>query len=191
MNEIRYVTGNSYKFATVARYLECCAPEIKLISASGYDLDEIQNSDQRIVALDKARKAWNLIKKPLLVDDDGIYFEKYHDFPGVFTKYIYEGLGVDGLYTLVEQGDAATCKVTMVYWYGPEQYELFEGVCRGMINVKPDYTADPGDPMFIPEGSIKSCAELYASGEWAQYDYRIDALKKFLAWYNNNKKNVF
>jgi len=183
MNHIYYVTGNSNKFETVARYLERCAPEIQLIPAPGYDLREIQTIDQRVVAIDKARQAWELVKKPILVDDDGIYFDKYRDFPGVFTKYVYEGLGIDGLYQLVEQGDAATCKVQMVYWYGDEQYEVFEGVCCGTINAKPSYTADPGDPMFIPAGSTQSCAELYASGEWEPYDYRIDALKKFLVWH--------
>lgn len=187
MNKLYYVTGNAYKFETVAHYVQQHAPEIEIVQAKIADLHEIQESDQKVVAIDKARKAWQVLKKPLLVDDDGIYFEKYRDFPGVFTKQVYECLGVEGLYKLVQAGDAATCKVTMVYWYGPENYEVFEGICPGTIAEKPTFTADPGDPMFIPKGSNKNCAELYASGEWAHYDYRIDALKKFLTWYKKDR----
>ena len=185
MNKIFYATGNSYKFQTIASYTQQHLPDIEIVQVSGLDIHEMQHTDQNIVAIDKAKQAWNLLQQPVLVDDDGIYFEKYHDFPGVFTKQVYDSLGVDGLYKLVQEGDVATCKVTMVYWYGPESYAIFEGMCPGTIAKKPLFTADPGDPMFIPAGSSKNCAELYASGEWKQYDYRIDAYKKFIAWYQN------
>jgi XTP/dITP diphosphohydrolase len=36
----------------------------------------------------------------VVVDDSGIYFDTYPDFPGVLSKYIYKSLGMYGLQKL-------------------------------------------------------------------------------------------
>lgn len=185
MNELYYATGNSDKFDAVNRYLEKNLPHI-VLKPCVQDFPEIQSYDQRAVAVDKARQAWDYLQKPVLVDDAGIYFEKYRDFPGVLTKFVYRGIGIEGLCKLTEPGDKATFRLSMVYYYGPETYEVFVGECPGHIIHQEHFVTgeySPYDQIFAPEGRKETFAELLQSGQAEQYHYRIHALKKFLHWY--------
>lgn len=185
MNELYYATGNSDKFETVYKYLEANLPHVTL-KPCVQDFPEIQSYDQRAVAIDKARQAWDYLKKPVLVDDAGIYFEKYRDFPGVLTKFVYRGIGIDGLCKLVAPGDKAIFRLHMVYWYGPEQYEVFIGECHGHIIHQSKFITgenSPYDQIFAPNERTQTFAELLVLGEAEPYNYRIHALKKFLHWY--------
>ena len=185
MKELYYATSNSDKFELVNRYLEKNMPHVELKPFTE-DLVEIQSYDQREVAIDKARQAWDALQKPVIIDDAGIYFEKYRDFPGVLTKYVYRGLGREGLLKLVEPGDKAYFQLTMVYWYAPEKYEVFVGRCQGHIVHQTEFIPGEGSPydvMFAPDGETRTFAELHAAGEHEKYHYRLDALKKFLHWY--------
>lgn len=182
--ELYYATGNSDKFELVVRYLEKNASHIQLKPCT-HDLIEIQSYDQQEVAIDKARQAWALLQKPVIVDDAGIYFEKYRDFPGVLTKYVYRGLGHEGLLKLVAPGDKAYFKLTMVYWYAPEKYEVFVAQCSGHIVHQTTFKAGEGSPydvMFAPAGETRTFAQLRAEGEYEKYHYRIDAVKELLHW---------
>ena len=79
MKTIAYVTSNNGKFLEVQRYLQRHAPDINLIRAN-VDIEEMQSMDQHAIALDKAQKAWDQLKTPLLIDDAGIYFNRWHEF---------------------------------------------------------------------------------------------------------------
>ncbi len=121
-----------------------------------------------------------------MIDDAGIYFEKYRDFPGVFTKFVYHALGRSGLLKLVEPGDRACFKLTMVYWHAPEHYETFVGECHGKIVDQTEFLPGAGSPydaIFAPIEDARSFAELHTTGEHEQYHYRLKALQKFLHWH--------
>ena len=74
---LTFVTGNNGKFKEVERYINELAPTITLKQAA-IDLPECQSLDIRTVALGKAQKAWELLQAPVLIDDGGIYLERYH-----------------------------------------------------------------------------------------------------------------
>ena len=49
---------------------------------------EIQSDQITDIALDKANKAFEIIKQPLLVKDDGWYISDLKGFPGPYMKYV-------------------------------------------------------------------------------------------------------
>jgi len=184
---IYYVTGNSGKFADVAAYMTLYAPEIALMQ---YDTDipEIQSLDQRAVAIDKARQAYQHLQSPVLVDDSGIYFDQYHEFPGVLSKYIFQALGLAGIKRLMNTGDWASFRIHIVFYYAPEQYEVFACVSPGTIMYQDQFLPPaslPYDQLFVPEGTNMTHAELRAKGLINNFDHRIAALKNFIAWYRH------
>lgn len=183
--EILYATGNSGKFEEVATYIAKHAPSLKVAQFSA-EIPEIQTLDQRAIALDKAQKAWELAKKPLLIDDSAIYFENYHLFPGTLSKFIWQGLGFDGIKKLFNEGDPAKFLLYMVYIESPTHYEIFEGSCEGTLTKPEVFKALPTlpyDAIFIPNGTKQTCVELRYSSLAPQYLYRLRALQKFLTWY--------
>jgi XTP/dITP diphosphohydrolase len=176
-----YATTNHGKFEEVKRYIEEHAPSIELAQLAE-ELPEVQSMDQRAIALDKAAQAWNLVKEPVLVDDAGIYFEAYNEFPGTLTKFVYYGIGYEGLLKLVEQNNRAFFRLFMVYM-DKDNKEVFEGRCDGKIIRPEKFDAHPKlpyDAIFLPDGTDKTYAELRGTPEEHEFAYRLRALKKFL-----------
>lgn len=185
-----YVTSNPGKFDEVRRYLAHHAPEINV---QQYDIDipEPQTLDQKAIALHKAQYAWNVLKQPVLIDDSGIYFDAYNQFPGTLTKYVFEGIGFDGIFALTEKNNRATFKLTLIYCHGQDQFEIFEGTCHGLIKDAPTREFPQGlpwDAIFYPEGAQMTYAQLRHDPAAMHYFYRIRAFDKFISWYNTTKK---
>lgn len=81
--ELFFITGNQIKVQEAQKYCE----GITFIQQK-IELQEIQNSDIAAIALDKAQKAFEITKKPLVVSDNGWLIPAIKGFPGPFMKYI-------------------------------------------------------------------------------------------------------
>ena len=91
--QIIIVTSNKGKFNELKRYIQMHDSSLQVVQEA-LDLPEQQDMNIRNVALGKALHAWELVKKPLIVDDGGIYIEKYNQFPGVFLNLCMKALGL-------------------------------------------------------------------------------------------------
>ncbi len=180
--ELFYATGNRGKFEEVFRYLADLNSSITLVQAP-VPIIEIQSLDQKAVALDKARQAFDQLKKPFIIDDAALYFPKYNQFPGVFTRYVYEGIGVDGIFRLVEPGDRAYFLLYLVYGDAQGNFQTFEGRCEGRVtrpNILKAPKDLPFDDFFIPDGSDLSYVDMAGTPMFVDYAYRLKAVKKLL-----------
>lgn len=183
-NEIYYVTGNAGKFEEVSEFFQKKCPELNVKQYS-LDIDEIQSLDQKIVVCDKVKKAFAVLNKPLLLDDGGIFFDAYNQFPGTLSKFVFQGLGFKGLFKLVEEDNRAAFILQLAYTDG-KQIQLFEGICRGTVVIPSDLSSHPQLPftaIFKPNGSDKTLAELRYTADFFHYSFRQQALKKFVEWY--------
>jgi XTP/dITP diphosphohydrolase len=193
--EIHYITGNSGKFKEVQRFIynynfSSIVSSFVLRQVNIEEIYEIQSLDQKKIALHKAQQAWHLLKKPLILDDSGIYFNKYFNFPGTLTKFVYDGIGLEGLLKLVVAGDRATFRLLLVYIDREGLYKVFEGQCEGTIVIPNKILAHPQlpyDDIFLPDGAEKTYAEMRGNTEFDGYFYRLMAVKKFLEWYYQNQ----
>ena len=111
--ELYIATGNDGKFEETESFLTNKLPSIRVLKAS-IPFVEVQSDDQQEIVLDKARQAWQQLQKPFLVEDAGILFDRYKNFPGPLTKFVYQGIGIEGLLKLVTQGDRATFVLYLV-----------------------------------------------------------------------------
>jgi len=185
---IYYATTNAGKFDELKRYIKSNEPSIEL-KQFDKDLPEIQTIDQKAIALDKAQQAWNHLHQPVLIDDSGIYFDHYNNFPGTLTKFIYHGIGFEGLLKLTEDDNRATKRLYMVFKDSDEEQHIFEGICPGTI-VRPEsfdsHPSLPYDAIFKPNGADKTMALMRGTDEEKKYSYRLQALRKFLDWYKTH-----
>lgn len=181
---IFYATTNTGKFEEIKRYAQEHVPSIEF-SQFDQDIPEIQSTNQEAIAIAKAEKAWELLKEPVLVDDAGIYFDHYNEFPGTMSKFVFYGLGFEGLLKLVEDDNRATKRLFMVYKENDETHHIFEGICTGKI-IRPkkfeSHVTLPYDAIFVPDGTDKTMGQLRGTPEEKKYAYRLRALQKFLAW---------
>lgn len=189
VTEIYYATGNQMKFDEAQEFFKKYLPHITLKQCDK-DFDEIQTLDQKAVALHKAQQAWDYLRKPVLTEDAGVYFEKYHKFPGTLTKFIFKGIGYEGIFRLVDHNDPASFKFVLIFVYGPDQYHIFEASCHGkMIHTtqfERMYESAQFDPIFVPDSQTRTYDELRRAGLLEQYNYRAHGLKKFSEWFQQN-----
>lgn len=183
-NKIYYVTNNAGKFEEARVFFDKNVSSFH-IEQYAIDIDEIQSLDQEIVVLDKVQKAYNAVKQPLLLDDGGLFFAAYPQFPGTLSKFVFQGLGFKGLFKLVEEDNRASFLLQLAYTDGV-QTQLFQGECRGRIVKPEDLSSHPKLPftaIFKPEGSDRTLAQLRYTDDFSRFSFRQQALKKFIGWY--------
>src|SRR3989344_2105441 len=96
MNKLTFITGNAGKTKYLSNYFHIPVDHVKL------DLHEIQSFDLREEVEDKARRAFEVIKSPVLVEDVSLIFYGLNKLPGPFIKWFLETLGNDGLCRLLD-----------------------------------------------------------------------------------------
>ncbi len=81
--EITFVTGNADKVRTANEI--CNKFGITLVQTT-FDIVEIQAEDAGIIVRDKASKAYELVGKPVVVNDDSWVIPGLNGFPGPYMK---------------------------------------------------------------------------------------------------------
>lgn len=94
-----YVTGNQNKFMTAQMHLQAHGIDLQ---QKALEIPEIQASSTDEVALDKAVKAYELVRAPLVVSDHGWHIAALNGFPGPYMKYVNHWFAPEDFLALVK-----------------------------------------------------------------------------------------
>jgi inosine triphosphate pyrophosphatase len=174
MTDIIFITGNQHKADFLAKHLGVPIAHHKL------DLDEIQSLDPREVVEHKVRQAYDVLQRPVLVEDAGLIFVAMGRLPGTFVKWFIDEIGYDGLLRMANTLPNQAAIGRMCYGlYDGRDLHFFDGEMRGRI--APEIQeGDQGfgfDPIFINDGFDVSRARM-SEADYARTSYRTDALAK-------------
>jgi XTP/dITP diphosphohydrolase len=155
-----------------------------LLEMSTIDKLEVRSDDVETVAREAARSAFTVLKKPVVVDDTGLYIESLNGFPRAYPAFVLETIGKTGVLTLMRGKTNRLAEfVTAVGFCDDDGIRTFVGRTKGMIAESERGTGGFGyDPIFIPEGFDVTYAELDLEQKIA-ISHRTKAFSKFLAWY--------
>ena len=154
MDSLVFVSSNEKKTREIEKILGF--PLVR----RNLDIPEIQSLDVEEVAKDKARKAYERIKKPVMVEDTGLYIQEWNGFPGALVKWVLRTLGREKICKLLSQNREALAKTCVCLFNGKEM-KTFTGEIQGEIAEKPGKSDGFGwDPVFIPSGYEKPFSEL-------------------------------
>ncbi len=157
MRELVFVTGNKEKVREAEKIL---GYPIKI---HDIDLDEVQSLDIAEVVVKKANAAFEIVKKPLIVEDVGMYFDAWNGFPGPLVKLLHEAGG--GSYELAlrmlssEKNRKVEVKAVIGFHDGARVHILV-GSFRGSFVEKKGKNGWGFDPYIIPEGYNQTFGEL-------------------------------
>jgi non-canonical purine NTP pyrophosphatase (RdgB/HAM1 family) len=101
MKEIVFATSNNGKIASLKGYIAAHDLDISIIQQP-LDLIEPQANTAAEVAAVKARQAYEILKKPVLVDDSSFHIVSLGGFPGPYIKYMLETVKIEGILELME-----------------------------------------------------------------------------------------
>lgn len=156
MQDIVLITGNAGKVAEISRLLGI------EVHGQKVPLPELQATDVREVARAKAQAAYDQLKRPVLVDDTGLYITAWGELPGALIAWFLDNVGCDGVLRMLAGWDDRSARVVTALGYCDERgVQVFDGELTGSI--APEVRGENGfgyDPIFIPAGSDKTFAEL-------------------------------
>lgn len=184
--KLTVVTSNTKKAKEMMRSLKEFGIETEHISA---DLNEPQSLDAKVIVAAKAREAFALAHSPVIVDDSGFYVEKYHRFPGTLSKYIFRGIGYDGLFALMKEGDRAHFECNVAYMDKDlAEPVIFTGTYPGRVTE--DCPRDPNEempyaPLFIPDDSTERLFEM--TPKQRVNDHRHQGLRACVEWLRSHR----
>ena len=182
--KLAIVTWNTWKYQQIANHL----PDTVEAEQVVLDIPEIQTNVLTEISRDKCLQAYKQLQQPCLVDDSGIYFHAFNKFPVALTKFLYQGIGLEGMrrmYVGVED-KSAVFQCVLSYMDatldGPLQ---FVGEVEGTISFdrlgkeqEEDYL--PYDLIFIPEGCTQPA--LFQREKRLEINHRVRATEKLGAW---------
>jgi XTP/dITP diphosphohydrolase len=190
---IRFVTGNEGKVREAREYLDEPVEQVE------YDYTEIQADDLQDVAAHGAREAFVALggEAPVLVGDAGLFVEAFDGFPGPYSAYVEDTVGVERVWRMTKPEDDRRASFRTVLAYAEARgergtatqaddpdsdgvrVETFAGRVDGEI-VAPRGEGGFGfDPIFEHDG--KTLAEM-GTAEKNAISHRGRALEGFAAW---------
>ena len=186
-----FVTSNIHKFQE-ARYI---LSEYKLATAKlSIEAVEIQDDSLENIAKFSARDAIKNCGLPVFVEDAGLFVKALGDFPGPYSKYVYNTIGLKGVLKLMKNIDNRNAHFMSVVAFGSpdEQTTCFIGKVKGKLSLEERGISSFGyDPIFIPSDcDDRTFAEMKLT-EKNRLSHRGKALRKFALWYSAVNKRRF
>lgn len=179
---IYFATGNENKVGEVSKILGIPLQIARL------ELDEIQDIDLEKVAIRKVTHAFEILKKPVFVDDVGVYFSAWNGFPGPFARFLQDAGGNNLILRMLK--DETNRKVLVrdvVAFHDGRKVHTFVGELKGVIVDSPKGKLGWGyDPIIIPGGENRTYAEM-GEEEKNKISHRALALAKFKDFLNSKE----
>ena len=133
MKNVIFVTGNPAKAEYFSRLIGFPVDHQKI------ELEEIQSTDMQKITEDKARRAFEIVQSPLIVEDIGLYFEAWGNMPGPFIKFFVEQ--ENGLANICKMLDGFSSRraktVVLTTYYDGTNFKHFLGGAMGEISPSP------------------------------------------------------
>jgi len=184
MSKIAFITTNKHKFEEVSGVLKEFGVEIEQVVME-YDEDKEKSMEEIVVPA--AKMLADKLNREVIIDDTGLFFKAYNNFPGALPKYIFNAIGYDGIFRLLAGLDQSAYFETCIGYSKPGgETKVFKGIMEGKIIdkvVNPDQDNMPYDRIFIPVGHDKTISEmtLEEKNSFSQRAQAIRLLGEFLA----------
>ncbi len=179
--DLYFVSSNDHKYLEAKNILETFGLELGFLKS---DLEEIQSNSLDEIALRKAKDAFSKFKKPVIIEDDGLFINSLKGFPGPYSSYVFKTIGNDGILNLLKNNRTAKFVSIITYCDGTI-LQSFYAQLDGIISKSQKGKGWGYDPIFIPKNSRKTFAEMT---EKNKLSHRYKALKRFSNWYLHKQK---
>jgi XTP/dITP diphosphohydrolase len=189
-----FATGNVNKFKEARKVLDGFGISVGMLRVKSV---EIQSDSLEEVARASVVDAFGRCRRPIFVEDAGLFVDGLNGFPGPYAAYVYKTLGNAGLLKLMENVEARGARFESVLAYLSKELRApvcFSGSVAGKVALSEGRKTGQGgfgfDPVFIPDGSTKTFAEMSVE-EKNQVSHRAKALRKFAEWYTSLCRSGF
>ncbi|MCD4740201.1 RdgB/HAM1 family non-canonical purine NTP pyrophosphatase [archaeon] len=155
------------------------------VKNSTITVPEIQSDSLTEIAAESAKYAYEELREPCFVEDSGLFVHDLKGFPGPYSHYAYDTIGLKGILKLMEDRANRGAEFRSVIGYAnATEVKTFIGRVYGTITDAPHGDGGFGyDPIFIPLKSAKTFAEdLEQKNKLSHRAISMKALKTHLGY---------
>ncbi len=149
-SSVYFATGNPLKIQELSHAVVSSNKQIEFY---GIDIDEIKSDDLEKIVTDKLLKSYEMIKKPVICTDGGIFIEALNGFPGENSKQAAMKLGAKGLLALLESttNRRAVRRNCIGYYDGfVKKTFMAETACEISTEIREGFPAYEMDKILVP-----------------------------------------
>ena len=179
--DIFFASSNVHKYEEAEKILSEFGIRLGFFQT---ELVEIQDDSLSKIALQKSLNAYEKCKKPVIIEDDGLFIDSLSGFPGPYSSYIFNTIGNNGILKLIGDDRDAQFVAIIAFCASSNEPTLFESSVAGTISKNIQDGGWGYDPIFIPEKQNKTYAELTNKNKLS---HRYESLKKFANWFNSKQ----
>lgn len=178
---ITFLTGNPHKLEE----LQAIAADSQLTFESRkLDLDEIQSLSLQEVVADKAKRAYEALGVPIIVEDVSAGLQSLNGLPGTFIKFFEQELGRGALYKLSKAENDRITVTCIAAYYNGETMLFGEGIMTGNLVAPRGEQGFGFDSVLVPDNQPdngrRTVAEMTAE-EKNSFSHRAQALRNLIA----------
>lgn len=181
-SSLTFVSHNIHKYREYSSLLG-----ISDLKFSEMQLTEPQLLNMQVLVEQKVEQLKRKLPgTPFFVEHTGLFIDEWKGLPGGLTSLFMDTVGNDGICKMMSAYKAlervARARVVIGYFHPEAGSQIFWGDIVGTIATKPRGKQNFGwDPIFIPEGSDKTYAEMSLE-EKNQTSMRKKAAENFIKY---------
>ncbi len=190
MFKVYFITSNLHKFKEAKAILK--PYPVKLIWVNK-EYPEPQEETLEEIAKTTAKSLAEKLKLPIVVEDTGIYFRAFKNFPGPLAKPVFKELGYEGIFKLLEgKSRKALFKSVVGFCLPGKEPQIFIGQVEGEIapkiyNLKKKVMGY--ERIFIPKGFDQTYSKMPRSLK-NKISQRAIAFRNFGEFIKKNLKKL-
>lgn len=184
--KLAFVTGNAHKLRDLE---EACKPFGIEVEQLDLPVDEIQSFDTDKIALHKAKQAYRLAERPVVVQDTFWNILALRGFPGAYMRYINDWLKPEDFLVLMKgKADRTVIRTHTVAYYDGKRSKLFSRDFMGQIIDRPRGEGDAISRVVAPAGHTETIAEVRNKTGLSTIPPEESVWHDFAKWYNLQRR---
>jgi XTP/dITP diphosphohydrolase len=185
---VYFVTGNRSKYLEAAHVASTLGVVLRHLRMEKW---EIQSKSLSEIASCSAERAAESTGRKVVTEDAGFFVEELDGFPGPYSSFVFDTLGIDGIQSLLRnvRNREASFQAAVAFCAPGKAPICFKGTTRGTVSARPKGRHGFGfDPIFVPrEGDGRTFGEMRTK-EKNSYSHRAKAFSKFCKWFSSSQQ---
>ena len=187
--KIYFATGNQNKIKEANIILQDLKNKNISIEQIKLPYPELQGTLEEVSEFG-AKYVYDIIKRPIIVEDSGFFVNSLNGFPSTYSKFVQETIGNKGILKLLEdkndeENDRSAYFKTVIGYCDENGVKLFSGIVEGKVSneIKSKGYGFAYDSIFIPDGENRTFAEMKTE-EKSNISHRKKAFEEFKKFLN-------
>lgn len=179
MGKIYYVSSNDNKYKETKEVIEHETGKIEIVQVK-HKINEVQHEDPLLILRDKTIKAFNHVRRPVIVEQTCLFIPEFANLPGGLTQVFWDSLKAAKFCEFFSTKEIIAR--TAISYCDGIRIKVFQGEIVGRVSDSPhgDQTFQ-WDCIFIPSGYTQTFSEMGPIKN--EISMRRLALVGFIDWY--------